>query len=139
MLPLDWAKANRDAIWAKAVEQYRAGEQWADCSEEERQAIAERNTNHREIDPWADEVAAYLERRQKAMDLPVTVPQVLAHLEVPQERQTNQLALRVRGMAESLQWVWDRRRVDSVTRRQGLWPTSGHPGHPSGHPSGHPK
>jgi hypothetical protein len=138
MLPLEWATANRDALWAKAVEQYRAGEQWRDCSEAERRAIAERNADHREIDPWADDVAAYLERRQKAQDLPVRVPEVLEHLQVPKERQTNQLAARVRGIAESLQWVWDRRRVDSDTRRQGLWPTAGHPGHPSGHPSGHP-
>jgi len=137
MLPLDWATANRDALWAKAVEQYRAGKQWRDCSEAERRAIAERNADHREIDPWADDVAGYLERRQKAQDLPVKVTEVLAHLDVPKERQTNQLAARVRGVAESLQWVWDRRRVDSVTRRQGLWPTSGHPDHPSGHPSGH--
>jgi hypothetical protein len=51
MLPLDWAKANRDAIWARALAEYRAGEQWADCSEEERQAIAERNTNHHHPGP----------------------------------------------------------------------------------------
>jgi hypothetical protein len=136
-LDRDGLAVARDGIWKAAVLAYRSGELpmlpdgLADASEQQ-------NDDFSEHDPWTDVVAAYLEHRQKAQDLPVRVPEVLEALHVPRERQTNQLAARVRGIAESLEWVWDRRRVDSDTRRQGLWPSSGHPGHPSGHPSGHP-
>jgi len=138
MLPLEWATANRDALWAKAVEQYRAGEQWRDCSEAERRAIAERNADHREIDPWADDIAAYLERRQKAQDLPVGIPQVLEHLQVSKERQTNQLAARARGIAEAIGWEWGQRRDQAKKQRKGLWPC-GAPGAPGGAPGGAPE
>lgn len=123
MLPLEWAAANRDALWAKAVEQYRAGEQWRDCSEAERRAIAERNADHREIDPWADDVAACLERRQKAQDLPVTVTDLLENQKVTRDRQTNQLAARVRGIAEALGWELRQRRDHQKKQRRGLWPS----------------
>jgi predicted P-loop ATPase len=145
MLPLDWAKANRDAIWARALAEYRAGAAWADCSEAERQAITERNLDHRETDPWSEEIAKFLENRRQAGDLPVQVPDVLKHLGVTPERQTNALAARVRGLAESIGWVSARRRrVGSQEKKQGLWPPGhpghpdGHPGHTGGHPGGHP-
>lgn len=129
MLPLDWVVEHRDAIWARAVEQYRAGVEWDRCSEQERQDIAERNEDFREIDPWADRVAAFLQTRKN--DLPVTVPELLSHLEVPTERQSNAMAQRARAIAAAIGWEQGRRSIkgiDGKTRKlKGLWP--GHTGH----------
>jgi hypothetical protein len=48
LLPLDWARQNRSAIWSRAVEQYRAGIDWMHTDEPMRAAIAERNSNYQE-------------------------------------------------------------------------------------------
>lgn len=136
MLPLDWAIANRDALWARALEQYRAGVQWDRSTEDERQLIAERNANHQEIDPWADRVAAFLSERQHSGNLPVRLPEVLDRLAVPAERQTNALATRVRTLAEAMGWTWARRWISRKEgiKRQGLWPPVAHPVPPMAHP-----
>lgn len=141
MLPLDWAIANRDALWARAVEQYRAGVPWDRTTEEERAAVAERNLDHQEIDPWADRVAAFLDERRRSGELPVRLPEVLDRLEVPTERQTNAMASRARGLAEAMGWTWERRWVNKKEgiRRRGMWPPlGGHPGTAQGHPGDTP-
>jgi len=84
-LPLDWAQAHRDAIWARAVQQYKAGIEYRWGSDSERIQIAERNENHTEADPWTDEVAKYLGNRSEV----VTVPRLLDHLGLARERQNN--------------------------------------------------
>jgi hypothetical protein len=45
MLPLEWAQRHRNALWARAVEQYKAGVDWNQCSDAIRNAIADRNAN----------------------------------------------------------------------------------------------
>ncbi|MEB3361744.1 MAG: VapE domain-containing protein [Synechococcaceae cyanobacterium] len=120
-LPLQWAIEHRCSLWARAVEQYRAGISWLNDDEAERQAIAERNANFQEIDPWAEQVAQYLNRAQQEQFLPVKVPALLEHLQVPTERQTNALAKRVADIAVQLGWEHGRRRC-AGERQQGLWP-----------------
>jgi len=136
MLPLDWAIANRDSLWARALEQHRAGVQWDRSTEDERAAVAERNANHQEIDPWADRVAEFLDDRRRSGDLPVRLPEVLDRLAVPAERQTNALATRVRSLAEAMGWTWARRWISRKEgiKRQGLWPPVAHPVPPMAHP-----
>lgn len=134
MLPLQWAAEHRDALWARALELYRAGVQWDRCSQDERDAIALRNEDFAELDPWADKVLPYLARRVEADTLPVTVSDLLNHLEVPTERQTTAIAKRVRQIAEAAGWKHGRRWVGRA-RPQGLWPADGgqaygHTGHP---------
>jgi len=132
MLPLDWAEQNRDAIWARALQQYRAGVEWRFGDEQERIAIAERNEDHTEADPWTDEVVEYLEKQADV----VTVPAVLDHLGINKERQNNHSSQRVRQIAEKSGWTFARRRKGNGVRLQGLWPP-GHPGHTGGHTDGH--
>lgn len=138
MLPLEWAEQNRDALWARAVEQYRAGVQWDLCSEEERELIAARNEDFTEHDPWFDVVRSHLDRKRITKALPVQIPELLEAIGVPAERQGNREAKRVRQIAEGLGWNYGRRRIEDE-RIQGLWPqnASGHTGHTSGHTSGH--
>jgi hypothetical protein len=76
-------------------------------------------------------VAAFLQARKNKNELPVTVPELLAHLQVPTERQNNALAQRARAIAAALGWKQDRRTskgLDGKARKlKGLWP--GHTGH----------
>jgi predicted P-loop ATPase len=138
LLPLDWARQNRSAIWSRAVEQYRAGIDWIHTDEPMRAAIAERNSNYQVIDPWAGEIAAYLEQQQRLGQLPVQVTRVLDQMEVTKDRQNNAAAKRVTAIAEQLGWVHGRRIVDK-RKLTGLWPAAedtGHPGHPLDTPRG---
>jgi predicted P-loop ATPase len=116
-LPLDWTQAHRDAIWARAVQQYKAGVEYRFGTDSERIQIAERNEDHTEADPWTDEVVKYLGRRAEV----VTVPKLLDHLGLSRERQNNQTSQRVRQIAEKLGWRYGRRRVEGI-RFQGLFP-----------------
>lgn len=147
MLPLDWAAANRNAIWSRAVAEFRVippiDEPWDHASDEARQEIADRNSNHQEIDPWAEDVMRIL---REAMDHPVSIPYVLDRLEIPKGQQNNASAARARQLAESAGWVLERRRHPGTdSKKKGLWPAnesqdetgiSGHPGHPVGTPRG---
>jgi hypothetical protein len=131
-LPLEWARQHRDALWARALEQYRSGVTWLRTSEEERRLVEERNNDFTELDPWADPVAEFLQRAAQLAELPVRVPKVLDALEVPVERQNTAAAKRVREIAERLGWVHGRRRFKGNAPTQGLWPKEEtvHPVHP---------
>lgn len=141
MLPLDWARQHRDALWARALEQYRSGVTWLRTDEQERQEVEARNASFMELDPWADSVEEYLAKRiaVQTPDLPVKVQQLLMHLEVPRERHNNHNAKRVQEIAERLGWKHGRRRWAGNGPREGLWPPEPavHPVHPV-HPGVHP-
>jgi hypothetical protein len=122
MLPLDWAKEHRDALWARALEQYRSGVQWSRITEEERQAIEMMNSNYQEEDPWSVEIEEHLDNAQKYERLPVSIPDLLTVLGVPKDRQTKPLAHRVREIAERHGWKHRRSRWQGKTPRKGLWP-----------------
>jgi len=137
MLPLDWARENRAAIWSRAVALYRRvpadQEPWDHSTEEERKAIEERNANHQETDPWAEEVAQHL---RSAAERPVSVAYLLDRMDIPKGQRNNAMAARVRQLAEAVGWVMERRRpIGSDEKKQGLWPadplaaSTGHPGH----------
>ena len=136
MLPLDWAAEHRDQLWARAVEQYRAGVEWDRESEEDRRLTAERNSNHQEIDPWAEPVITALREhvKWKSTKDPVPLQQLFKLLEVEPRHQTNSQALRIRAVAESQGWVLTRRRGESGERASGFWPPHDpapvHPVHP---------
>ena len=121
MLPLEWAQRHRNALWARAVEQYKAGVDWNQCSEAIRNAIADRNDNFTELDPWHDRIAQVLKRKALELQLPVQVGELLQAVEVPIDRQKGIDGQRVRRIAESLGWAMERRQ-SGAERRRGLWP-----------------
>ena len=140
-LPVDWVERNRDAIWARALQQYRAGVEWRFGDEQERVAIAERNEDHTEADPWTDEVLEYLDKKQGMAEV-VTVPELLDHLGINKERQNNFSSQRVRQIAEKMGWAYKRARKQDGSRQQGLWPPVGAlstPCPPRVHTSVHPE
>jgi predicted P-loop ATPase len=142
MLPLDWAQEHRDAIWARALQQYKTGVQWSDCSEAERQAIAERNSNYQEIDPWAEDLGHLLENWPLiSPGEPLTSGSAFDRLQIPKERRSNAIAARIRNVIEAHGWRHERRIVEGK-KLTGFWPPAktppGHPGHP-GHPADTPR
>lgn len=118
MLPLDWAIANRDALWARAVEQYRAGKEWDRESESERQAMAERNEEFRQIDPWADAIEGFL---RFSPDPFVFLNDIFERLEVPMERRNSAATVRVRQIAEGIGWMHGRRRINGSSPIRAFW------------------
>ena len=122
-LPLDWAVQNRDAIWSRAVEQYKAGADWQQCDQEERDAIADRNDSYQQEDPWLMPVQQYLDHCEAEQRLPVQVRDLLARVGVPEERRGTREAKRVRSLAESLGWAVERRSI-AGNRVMGLWPAA---------------
>jgi hypothetical protein len=127
-LPLDWIEKNRDAIWQRALEEFRTGFDWQTCSAASREAIAERNSNYQEEDPWLPTVERYLKRCEAEQRLPVQVPDLLSWVDVPKERQNNKEAKRVQQLAESLGWKKERR-IQGGKKLKGLWPSRTHRTH----------
>ena len=120
MLPLEWAAESRDALWAKAVEQYQAGVQWRDCSEQEREAITERNKDHGQLDPWEEKVSFFINSHKVGCQY-VELKEVLDILEIPIERQSNQSAKRVSDILNGFGWKKERRRFNNGGQIRAFW------------------
>lgn len=126
MLPFTAVEAVKDALWSRAVAQYRAGICWHTVTAEFKEMQAERNADHTVTDPWAGKVAEHLEFRMKAMNLPVQVPELMEELDIGMPQRTNQVAVRLTDLASSLGWVKARRRpAPGMEPRHGLWPPEG--------------
>jgi predicted P-loop ATPase len=120
-LPVDRVREHRDVIWARAVEQYRAGVAWhSDLAE--LHALAESNADFEQRDPWMETIRAYVDLRQFNGVLPVQVPEVLERLEIPLAAQNNQNAARARSVLQQLGWSYCRRRMPDGQQRRGFWP-----------------
>jgi predicted P-loop ATPase len=61
-VPIKTVEAERDRIWAAAVQLYRAGEQWWLTSEEDK-LLAEANQGWQSSDSWEEDILKYLELR----------------------------------------------------------------------------
>ena len=120
MLPLDWAAANRNALWARAVEQFRAGVDWRIVSEDQRQERIAANLNFQEIDPWAEVIGCYLAYNPDGF---ARLTDLYEKLEVPPERQNSANARRIRQLAESFAWDYGVRRLRGSSMR-GFWKRS---------------
>jgi len=120
-LPVAEVAILREAIWSRAVERYRAGFQcWSPPAEAE--AIADRNADHLQADPWHEVVAGWLKGPQARAGGHVTLAQLHNAVEMPPERQNNATATRLRQIAESVGWSYCRRRQDNGERLRAFWP-----------------
>lgn len=117
-LPLEAVAALRPAIWARALERYRSGAPWH-STREEAAAITERNADHQQLDPWAEQLADYLETKRAAA--PFKAPDLLAFLGVPTDRQTPAIANRLRQVMQAIDWEQRRPQVNG-RRVQGFYP-----------------
>jgi predicted P-loop ATPase len=123
MLPFAAVEAARDAIWARAMAEYRAGTCWHTVTDEFKRELRERNEDHTVTDPWSDQVAEFLDLRQKAMDLPVTIPDLMGHLKLESSQRNNAAAVRLVELTTALGWFKGKLRpAPGMPQRQGLWP-----------------
>ena len=111
---------NRDAIWKAAVLAYREGEVPM-LSDEFENASEQQNDNYREYDPWLPLVTDFLQRRMEEKQVPVQTSDILGCIGIPGDRWSPRDSKRVREIAVSLGWEYNRKRINQV-RVQGLWP-----------------
>lgn len=119
MLPLDWALANRKALWARAVEQFSSGTDWRMVSEEERSARIEANSNFDQIDPWREIIHCFLGVNPDEM---TTFHDLYKRLEVGPEKQNTANARRIKEYVEAEGWEYAQRRPNySKTAIRAFW------------------
>lgn len=117
MLPLDWAVTHRDALWARAVEQYRAGIDWRRVTEQQRQDRIAANLDFQQVDPWGEIIGPLLAWQTDGF---IPLADLYEKLEVPRERQNSANARRISQLVEAHGWKYgQRRRSGSVMR--GFW------------------
>jgi predicted P-loop ATPase len=116
MLPLDWAIANRDALWARAIEQYRSGVSWTVVTEKQRKARHEQNLNHQVPDVWIQSITELLKQTNGFC----TLNDIVKKLDLPATSQNSAAASRIGGIMNHLGWTYARRRLNSE-RMRGYW------------------
>lgn len=102
--------ADRDQLWAEAVDRYRQGEVWW-ITDEETLAKAEAIQSDRsEQDPWGEVIDAWLDSPEHRLVPFVTVAQVLHHaIKMDTARQTKLDEMRVANHFSKRGWKHDRR------------------------------
>lgn len=124
MLPFAAVEAARDHLWARAMQQYRAGICWHTVSPEFRAMQEERNSDHTITDPWHETVADFLNRKKAAGDLPVTVPDLCDALGLDISQRSNAVAVRLTALTAALGWKKARKApAPGGSKRLGLWPS----------------
>lgn len=117
MLPLDWAISHRNALWARALEQFNAGVDWRTTTEQQRAERIAANIDFQEVDPWSDLLAPLLRVNPNGF---ITYDELFTKLDVPAERRSTANGRRVRQLAESMGWEYGQRRRNGVVMR-GFW------------------
>jgi predicted P-loop ATPase len=115
MLPLDWAIANRNALWARAFEQFRSGFDWCKVSEEQRQQRIDINNEHQQIDPW-DEIVT--ERLDTATSDVVSFAEIYDALELSRDKRRPADSMRIKGLAKKHGWEYGIHRVKGQLQSQ---------------------
>jgi predicted P-loop ATPase len=101
LLPLDWALAQRNALWARAIEQYQSGFEWNRPTDQQRADRIAQNSNFEQIDPWIEELRPRLERD---LDEIVPLSDLYEVVRVSKDQQSSVNARRIRLGVESLGW-----------------------------------
>ena len=126
-LPIDWVKAHRDNLWARAVDEYRKTKgthPWDKVSEEEREERRLRNERHEAEDAWEAPTREYLEQRRETGRLPIQTGESMEVLEIPQSARSNANTARISGICKQLGWERMQKRQAGGKRRQGWWPST---------------
>ncbi len=117
-LPVEAVASVRDALWSRAIERYQSGEMWYSSTEEAAE-ITDRNADHQQVDPWAEEVADFLERRK--LTAPVKIGELMDLMEVARSQRTPTTAIRLRQLVEANGWEQRRPRING-RKVQGFFP-----------------
>jgi predicted P-loop ATPase len=118
MLPLDWAMAQRNAIWSRAIEQYQSGFEWNRPTDEQKKDRMEQNKQFEQIDPWIDEMRPRLDRDKTEI---VSLSDLYDVLKVAKDQQNPVNARRIKLGVESLNYKYGVHRIgkdiDRTTKR----------------------
>lgn len=113
-IDLDWVKANRDQVWAEAVNLYQAGERWW-LDEEEAAQLVDASVDHLAQDPWIGPIEDWLEQQGQVTE--VTTAQLLGGaLEKRPDTWGRADETRVGAILRQLGWT-DRQRVRRGEKR----------------------
>ena len=122
MLPLDWALAQRNAIWARAIEQYQSGFEWNRPTDEQKQQRMEQNKQFEQINPWIDIMQPTLESKKHDI---VALSDLYEVLDVSKDKQNPANARQIKLMVESLNWKYGTHRIgkgeDKTIKRGFKW------------------
>jgi putative DNA primase/helicase len=117
-IDLEALAADRDQLWAEAMEAHQGGESWWLMDEEDAAALRELHEQYQHEDPWEGVVRDWLAREK--WNEPVTVSEIMSDaLAVPVERQTKALEMRLGGVLQRL--GRERRRVRKDGSRVWVW------------------
>lgn len=111
-------EAERDNLWAAAVQAYNAGERWHLTAAEEAQ-ISEGNKRYEVSDEWSAIVESYIDHRNA-----VTVLEVLTKaLGFNEKDITRKETLRITNILTALDWgkIGQRREIEDGQVRRGRW------------------
>jgi len=108
LLPLDWIKAQRHSIWARAIEQYQAGFEWNRPTDQQKTERMEQNANFQQIDPWIDLLRPFMEKHEaNNPSVIVTLPDIYRELHISEDKQNTVNARQIRLGIESLGWKYN--------------------------------
>jgi predicted P-loop ATPase len=119
-IDLERLRQERDSIWAAAVALHGAGCHWWLTPEDEELSSAI-VSEYQVVDPWQEEIAAYVRTRTV-----ITAGEVLDDcLDLDLERRERKHEMRVGSILKSLGWAQDRRYVEGKQKR--VWVLIGQP------------
>jgi predicted P-loop ATPase len=121
----DFAKENRDAIWAAAVSLYKSGAEWW-LSDVEQEASNDNNRRYQSDSPWMPQVVAFCEYRDK-----VSTTELLYHIEPQKGKHTHAMQKDVLNCLIRLGYSKNNQRhkalIDGATLRVYSWVLSDNP------------
>lgn len=118
-LPLNWARENREALWAKALHEYHMGTDWRIVNDKERQARIEQNVDFQETDPWFDILEPFITIGRRH-DECIRFEDIYNKLDISADRQNNVTARRIKQLIYGMGWVYSQKRIDG-TKIRGFW------------------
>jgi len=114
-LPFAKVALERDALWARALAEYRNGFQ-SFSTDAELDEIVGRNSGYDIPDPWEEPIGDFLKR--KARTPYVTFQEIYELLDIPAIRQVPDNAKRIKEIATKCGWVYTRRRIGGSRDRK---------------------
>ncbi len=107
MLPLDWAIANRNALWARALQQFRSGVDWCKITEEQRDLRINQNLHFQQIDPWNEIIIGVLDTYAgTGRGGYVHYDQIYDALDLKRDRRRPADAARIKQLVEAQGWEY---------------------------------
>jgi len=117
---IEGLRAVVDQLWAEAVARYRAGEPWW-LSDELEEIARPQQDARREVDPWQDEVSAYVRLRLTKGMRTAFMEEICTRLGIDLDKRDQRTSVRVRTCFEALGWRKGSPRNDEGVNENGFY------------------